>query len=290
MIVHIGILTSSDAHKALRAVRSAMNQTIPVTCSVIVNSTKGYYFDEVNSLVASEYPEVAVVETESNGKPGKGKNSAFRWMEDNVNADYYMLIDGDDFLYPVAVETLLPLMDEEYDLITGQAQDHWLDGQLNASWHDHQQNNAVEMNRDIVTGRDYDLWHTFSIDRIYAVSKRMLMSMPRMPEHLDLYEDFIFTCLATQLHQLGAIRYITCNSSYIYAYDATGDSQCSIFQKDHKLAQWNMDEFWRLVSDMAPLYFSKVPFIKLSVPDGYGLVDKYKCYKEVDAHEAYSRT
>ena len=295
MKIHIGILTSSDAHKAYRAMKSALMQKTyfpEVIVSIIVNSTKGYYYDEVFNLVKEECDngEVQITETPSNGRPGKGKNSAFKFMI-NSDADYYMLIDGDDFLYPTALLLLKDLMDEGYDLVSGLAQDHWTDGKITGSWHDNQQNNAVVFNRDILPNTTRDLWTSFSIDRIYIVSHSFLTStMPEMPEHLDLYEDFMFTIDVTKLAAKGLIKYCMVNHSAIYGYDASGDSQCSMFQTDSKLAQWNMDEFWRMAQEKAPVEFSKNEFRKLKHPDGFGFNEKHEYYNIINAHEAYSRT
>jgi len=294
MKIHIGILTSSDAHKARRAMLSALYQKtfLPeLMVSIIVNSTKGYYYDEVLNLVKEECDagEVQITETLSNGKPGKGKNSAFEFMKES-NADYYMLIDGDDFLYPTALLVMKELMDEGYDLVAGQAQDIWTNGKITGSWHDEQPNNTVKYNRDIIKGRDYDLWHSYSIDRIHLVSHSFLTRIPRMPEHMDLYEDFVFTIETTKLAEQGLIKYTMVNSSYIYGYDATGDSQCSIFQTDKKLAEWNMEEFWRIADKYIPIKFSENEFRELPFPDGFGYKEKHEYYNIINAHEAYSRT
>ena len=296
MKIHIGILTSSDAKKAQRAMNSALAQKTyfpEVMVSIIVNSTKGYYFDEVVDLVREECDsgEVQVVETDSNGKPGMGKNSAFDYMMES-EADYYMLIDGDDFLYPTALLLLKELMDEGYDLVSGLAQDIWTNDKMTGSWNDNQQNNAIVFNRDIMPNTTRDLWTSYSIDRIYCVSHSFLTGlMPKMPEHLDLYEDFMFTIDVTKLAAEGRIKYAMVNHSGIYGYDATGDSQCSIFTTDRKLAQWNMDEFWAIAQLKAPIKFSENEFRKLKHPDGFGRKEKEEYYNIINtAHEAYSRT
>jgi hypothetical protein len=203
-----------------------------------------------------------------------------------------MLLDGDDFLYPSALALLMPLMTEGYDLISGQASDHWDEGKMILSWGNQQPNNTVNHNRDIYKRHHYDLWNSFSIDRIYCMSREFIMDkMPKMEEDLDLYEDFLFTARVTKLEEFKEIKYCMVNSSYIYGYDRSGDSQCSIFNTDRKLAQWNMDRFWEYTSQLLnPIKFSEVPFRKLQYPEGFGRIEKHTYYNLINAHEAYSRT
>jgi len=195
-----------------------------VDVSIIVNSTKGYYASDVIKLVREEGELIEVVETPSNGKPGKGKNEAIKYLK-TKKADYYMLLDGDDFLYPTALALLMPLMVEGWDLINGQSLDIWENDKIVNSWGNNQPNNAITVNRDITHSKCIDLWTTFSIDRIFCMSREFIMNhYPKMEEDMDIHEDFVFTIRVAKMQELGLIKYCMVNSSYIYGCDRSGDS------------------------------------------------------------------
>jgi len=260
-----------------------------IDCTVIVNSLKGNYMSEVLRDIHYAAPDTTCIETPSNGKPGKGKNEAVKWIRENRRGyDYYMLLDGDDFLYPWALEQLSPLMAMGHELITGLSQDVWMDGALHQSWHDKEPNNAVVYNRDIET-KPFDLWQTYSVDRSYAASRTWWDDMPLMPEHMDLYEDFVITTMWTKKWMEGKLDYVRVNNSWIYGYDATGISQCSLFNTDKKLAEWNMGQFWIHVLPLAPVKFSEVPFIELGNPGDLTFENKLEYYKHL-TDETSSRT
>lgn len=59
--------------------------------------------DEFYKSVLIEFPNVNIIKTESNGKPGKGHNSSINIFRNDKNYDYLITFDGDDFLYPYAL-------------------------------------------------------------------------------------------------------------------------------------------------------------------------------------------
>jgi len=85
------------------------NNTTKITICIIVNSTSSQYFN----CVAKEFPNIWCVPTISNGLPGKGHNSAlnifkyYRHTSTHELFDYLIPLDGDDFLYPVAVSRIV---------------------------------------------------------------------------------------------------------------------------------------------------------------------------------------
>ena len=50
--------------------------------------------------------DVEIIQTVSNGKPGMGHNSVINLFKHRLQYDYMLLLDGDDFLYPSALEQL----------------------------------------------------------------------------------------------------------------------------------------------------------------------------------------
>jgi hypothetical protein len=76
-----------------------------ITLCIVVNSLNPNYFNRV----VKEFPNVWCLQTKSNGLPGKGHNSVLNIFKHYRNTltrepfDYLIPLDGDDFLYPVAV-------------------------------------------------------------------------------------------------------------------------------------------------------------------------------------------
>ena len=68
------------------------------TIVIIVNSINPQYYKDVCEKF-KKY-EIEIINTESNGKPGKGHNSVINYFKNNPKCDYLIPIDGDDFLYP----------------------------------------------------------------------------------------------------------------------------------------------------------------------------------------------
>ena len=268
MKLAIYILTSAHPELALRALQSVDDQLTPrlnVVPYVMVNSLRGCYFDEVKALIGNR---AKLINSESNGKPGKGKNACIAHAAKFTDAEYMMIIEGDDFLYPTALRMLAPLAKtKKYDVITGQAQDILLDGKIHRSWQYQQPNMAQQVIRDIVHTRDFNLWDTYSIDRLLLLKTSWAdKNNIRFPEHMDLYEDWCLTITLTYAYQQKVCNYLMTNNSFIYAYDAGVEGQCSIFNKDRALAEWNMEKFWEYAANFAPVYFSKVPFRTLKHP------------------------
>ena len=69
--------------------------------NVIVNSINPEYYGKVSDMISTRFPKANYIETKSNGKPGKGKNSGIDlFKKEGHDYDYIFLIDGDDFFIP----------------------------------------------------------------------------------------------------------------------------------------------------------------------------------------------
>lgn len=103
----ITLLTSSNA-KLLKLVYDTVinqkNHYLDYTIIIVVNSLNIDYYEEVIDVFKDI--NVQIIETKSNGKPGMGHNSLFEIFKNNVQYDYLIPIDGDDFLYPYAFHQL----------------------------------------------------------------------------------------------------------------------------------------------------------------------------------------
>ena len=103
----VGILTSSNEKLLKVSYNSVVNQVnhnIDYKIMIVVNSLNKTYYNDV--CKEFEDYDVNIIETESNGKPGKGHNSVIHLFKKQILYDYLILLDGDDFLYPSAFEQL----------------------------------------------------------------------------------------------------------------------------------------------------------------------------------------
>lgn len=101
----ITLLTSSniDYLKATyTSVKNQMECNIDFKIIIVVNTLNKDYYSQVNNY----FKEAEVVETESNGFPGKGHNSLFKIFNQYTDYEYLLPLDGDDFLYPCALKKL----------------------------------------------------------------------------------------------------------------------------------------------------------------------------------------
>lgn len=115
------ILTSSNEKLLKVSYESALNQNnhnLDYTIIIIVNSLNPKYYQNV----CEEFKDidVEIIETESNGRPGKGHNSVINVFKNRIQYDSMLLLDGDDFLYPSALEQLEKCFKNEghIDMIT----------------------------------------------------------------------------------------------------------------------------------------------------------------------------
>lgn len=97
----ITLLSSSDTDLLKLSYNSVLNQNyhnINYTIVLIINTLDTNYYQEV----IQEFKDINVdiIQTESNGKPGKGHNSCLQYFYNNKQYDYLIMIDGDDLIYP----------------------------------------------------------------------------------------------------------------------------------------------------------------------------------------------
>lgn len=115
------ILTSEDLPRLERCIKSLM-QSEP-DCLVVCNSTNSQFQIDAEKLCA-KFP-VKFVNTESNGKLGKGKNAV---LEQFIKTDYDYLfqVDGDDFVYPGAIKKVNDIINKhDFDVLALTESEVW---------------------------------------------------------------------------------------------------------------------------------------------------------------------
>lgn len=107
MRILLAVLTHHDLPRLRRAVASVMLQrrarSVEVDAVVVVNSLDQDY-ERLAVRTAAEFG-VRAVGTDSNGRPGRGKNACLDLFL-RSGCDYLCQLDGDDWLYPTWAESL----------------------------------------------------------------------------------------------------------------------------------------------------------------------------------------
>lgn len=106
----VAILTSRDIKKLERCIDSVQAQSSDIV--VIINSLDDKFQNLAKLL--SDRKGIKSIITESNGKPGKGKNSVLEYFL-STNYEYLIPVEGDDYLLPNAIEVLTKVH-KEYNM------------------------------------------------------------------------------------------------------------------------------------------------------------------------------
>lgn len=100
MVVHVGILASSEITKLEKCIKSCMAEThwsiLGFKLTVFINTRNIPFKDSAIELC--QRMNLHYVVTESNGTPALGKNTMVKWFSENTDDDYYIFVDGDDTL------------------------------------------------------------------------------------------------------------------------------------------------------------------------------------------------
>ena len=107
--------------KAYKSIKNQIEHNIDYNIFIVVNSEDNTYYNCVCNIFNNE--KVKIIQTESNGKPGKGHNSLINIFKNNQIYDYLLTIDGDDFLYPYGLHQLEKIMSYNPDIIVGGNED-----------------------------------------------------------------------------------------------------------------------------------------------------------------------
>lgn len=232
----ICLLTSHDLNRLARLIVN-LKELIPAPSIelfpiIVVNTLNDSYYDAV---LQQEFP-YPVIRTESNGKPGKGKNSCFDIFMRSA-CDYLTQFDGDDILYPTYLQSIeahlrhypnldalgiIPMDVIDYGEQVGH-KIHIEDNLFGGVW-------GISLIHPYGTGapgpgRNHHLWDSelpCSWDYIVLQSKKVSHIM--MDENLGVGEDHLWSIQMLQLHQKGEIQYFNTMSSDMFIIDRTTEN------------------------------------------------------------------
>lgn len=106
----VGILCTSNIRLLHESFNSVVNQENydDYHIFIIINTLdEVFYQDVIREFGYNKHAKLKkIIRTESNGSPGKGHNSVLDIFYKNYIYDYLIKLDGDDFLFPCALERI----------------------------------------------------------------------------------------------------------------------------------------------------------------------------------------
>lgn len=225
----VTILTSRDYEKLKRCIESVLPQTSDV---VVVCNTLDFSFAEQAKQLAESYGIQCIV-TESNGNPGKGKNSAKDYFL-STEFTHLIPVDGDDMLLPNAIQIMKDIVKSRNPDVIG-----LIDGLMlkhenlipSKNWEKlefvqqrfaelTEPKNHKRLNLHIEKIRRISTQYDNFFNRFVLLSRKAA-SYVNYNETLTGAEDIKQSLAFRLLQKEGILNYILLSSQNIYLYDVT---------------------------------------------------------------------
>ena len=241
------ILTSSN-HKLLKicynTIINQKNHNIDYNIIIVVNSLNSNYFNDVSNEFKNI--DVEIIQTQSNGKPGMGHNSLINLFNNRPIYDYMLMIDGDDFLYPYALNQLQKCFDKQknIDMLVLKSTDKlkFLNSDNNDLFNIYINNNFYIESKIYI---DYKLYpwnqeHMILSNmyqnslctpiRLFLLSRKILKYTKSLfCEKSQLYDDYLLFLNFIKYSQFSDLNTFIIPGKYIYIYNTTNNlSQTNI--------------------------------------------------------------
>lgn len=274
MKLFLTLLTHHNLPSLKRLVKSAENQypesSLDVETVIVVNTLSDEYYQ---SVLDEKFP-FKIVRTDSNGKPGRGKNSC-RDLFLKSDADFMSQIDGDDFLYPTFVQSIAqhiqhyPNIDVlgkvPVDLVARHKPGghNFRCGDNDEFWGGVWGISLIKRpDHGVGKGQWVDEQSPCSYDRILLQSK--LSAVIRMDEDIPNGEDHLYSIQLLAEHQKRNLRYFITMSSDLYVTDRTFTNTIQhqfpfkYYIEEMKTKMLKHVQPWRSSQDELPIIFNKL--------------------------------
>jgi hypothetical protein len=235
MKIFVAILTSSDAALCKLTYDTIINQEahdLIYDIFIIVNSKNTEYYSAILDTYKDVIIPVKIIQTESNGYPGKGHNSVINTFRNELNYDYCILIDSGDFFYPTAFHHLSMYLAYKPDMLFVSYHDHL----SRIIYHENSPYICIDdkcvlnYNIDNISAK---LWYEMNgknpfhhnINQLNTPSRPVLFSRKvceydiLYDENMKLYDDFIVFIKSFELCILKSIKMYLLIDSDIYLYN-----------------------------------------------------------------------
>lgn len=283
------VLTSNHTCYALRAYNSVKNQR-PVNFEydiiINVNSLNKNYFSEIKETFKDI--SVEIVETESNGRPGKGHNSCLQLFKERKDYDYLIMLDGDDMFYPCAFQQFQQLLQKKPDTDVAHLMinDNISTNdnpkkrvKLNGNYYLYTSANLQQNWWDTVQLKDPfndPLYQCRTPSRLLLASRKIFES--RIPivysEKCYLYDDFMAFLSWSEASYENCLNVYSLSDPLIYCYNGQNDDSVTYkFTKNyHDEEQKVFNEETKHLNALRFDWYNKLknlPWVKLDAPDDF---------------------
>jgi FkbM family methyltransferase len=288
----VTLLASGKLNYIIESYKSAVNQNkvtgISYDICIIINTLNESFY--VDAFKYFQDKPVQFLRSESNGCPGKGHNSVIQNCKNYQNDyDYFLNIDGDDFLYPTALERLSKYLEYSPDALFLCFHD-----QIFTKLHE-KNSNVPRINYDngllmynITSSCSVQWFKDKGVNpfenninslntpgRIILLGKNALNEQLKYDEDVSLYDDYITFMQLFELHVLRKLKVFGIFDSEIYLYNRLNDESATekynkeksqqeeiVFRKsiqDRFLAikSWDLNKLNFLRLDQTLFYFKK---------------------------------
>ena len=238
-------------------INNQTNNNINYTIIIIVNSLDSQYFLNVCKKF-KEY-DIEIIETKSNGRPGMGHNSVITHFKNNPQYEYLIPIDGDDFLYPSALEQLTKIVVYNPTIVVGGNEDYisnFKELYKSDNCHKLEKSYFLYTEPNINVPINFKLHSKGTPFRLILLNKSVFKNIDKLfinseyklyCEKSKVFDDYLFHLYVLYLHYYTTcnIYYISLKNIYLY-YKAHISSVC--YQHSH-----NCDDDINKMIDTFPL-------------------------------------
>jgi glycosyltransferase involved in cell wall biosynthesis len=238
------VLTSYDVDLLERAIKSIENQ-INVSFSFDTKIVVNTLIKDYSQIVKTKYENIyEVIETKSNGYPGKGHNSVINLFKEREYYTHLIMIDGDDLFYPCAFEQFSKAYEQKIDILHLMLNDYVtfvkkkirhvpLVGKFNLySNFDDEQNWWKKIDVKNPLTNSIDLCKTPS--RMIFFSRKIFKTDIKIEydEEVILYDDYVAFLSLCENYFNNKLNIVAISNSYIYCYNALNPDSASRKFKD----------------------------------------------------------
>jgi hypothetical protein len=308
----ITLLTSSNIDALKCSYNSVINQTNvkhSYDICIVVNTLNKSYID----VVKETFPQTSIIQTESNGKPGKGHNSLFAIFNHNKKYDYLLPLDGDDFLYPGALSRLEIYMSYNPDVLFLPGGDRISYDYLQKSLHYNIDNKCyLYFNKKSNVKEtwlkqkpspfQYKIFATNTPGRLILCSRHALQLNLNYNEEMKWFDDFNIFLQCFEAIQLNAdLKIFMLDDINIHLYNSLNESSAtntfktqykencineenifrrSVYNKYLAIRDWDLNKFTFLKCDNTLNYNDKINFATKIVSELNIKMDKDKIHNK----------
>jgi len=241
----VGILCSSNIRLVNEALNSVINQKNfdDYEIYIIVNTkNEQFYQDVMHEFSYHTHSKLKkVIRTESNGHPGKGHNSVLSIFYKDNRYENLVMLDGDDFFFPYALErinnvknakqcdvitlagnTKISRTSTSFDRVNNENEPSLHNYSITCKYSVQESKNIMDIHAD------YN--HLLIVPfRLLCVNRKILDKYEKLyDERMYVFDDFMFTVILYKEHKRNEFNILHISDSYIYLYNAANENSVSL--------------------------------------------------------------